>query len=461
MKQFRQTLVLLILLASTLSAQQPGDLTPSILDELARSCVDDAQLKAAQNALAQVSGQTIMRNWERIVSIDTFFSLRLKDQRITDQKETGRCWMFSGLNILRPIVAKALHCDDIELSQSYLYFFEKLERSNLYLNSIIATKDKPYTDRTVEFLLKASVQDGENWRGFVDLVSKYGVVPQEVMPETYSSSNSQHVIEVLSLKLKQAAVRIRHESSLERIAEIKKQALKDLYRILAMNFGLPPQTFEWRYMKNDTSLSAYKTYTPSQFFRETVGNALDDYYALYSIPTLSFDKKYEIDMDRIVQGQPNMYFVNCPLNTIKELAKSSLLDSSAVWFGCDVGRESNQESGLMTPRIFDYESFYGMDFSLSRQELFETYSSSPTHNMVFTGIDIVDGKVRKWLVENSWGDKSGKRGYFLMLDDWFDQYVQVIVVRKKYIPMPILELFDSPAETLPPWDPMVEALHVR
>lgn len=452
------TLLLVGILTGTLLAQESGVLTQSALDELSRSCAVDAQLRAAQNALAQVDGRTIMQSRERTVPVDTFFSIRLKDQRITDQKGSGRCWMFSGLNILRPIAARTLNCDDIELSQSYLYFFEKLERSNLYLNAIIATRDKPYTDRMVEFLLKSSVQDGENWQGFVQLVSKYGVVPQEVMPETYSSSNSEQVIKVLSLKLKQAAVRIRRESSVEAIEQIKKQALKDLYRILAINFGVPPTSFQWRYMKTDTSLTALKTYTPLQFFRETIGNALDDYYSLYSIPTLPFEKKYEIDMDRIVEGQPNMYFVNCPMETIKELTKRSLLDSEAVWFGCDVLQESDFKNGLMTPGIIDFESFYGMDFSLSRRELFETYSSIPIHNMVFTGIDTVDGNVRKWLVENSWGDKSGKRGYLLMMDDWFDQYVQVVVIRKKFVPKGLLALFDTKAETLPPWDPMVQAI---
>lgn len=458
MKSITVTITALLLLVGGLAAQSSGDLTPTVLDELARSCPDDTRLKAAQNALAQVDGKTIMQNWEATVSVDTFFSLRLKDQRITDQKGTGRCWMFSGLNILRPIVAKALGCDEIELSQSYLYFYEKLERANLYLNAVIATKDKPSTDRTVEFLLTSNVQDGENWHGFVALVSKYGVVPQEVMPETHSSSNSTHVIAVLSRKLKQAAVRIRHESSPERIAEIKMQALKDMYRILAMNFGLPPTTFTWRYRKTDTTLATLEGYTPMWFFRETVGAALAEYYPLYSIPTLAFDKKYEIDMDRIVDDGPNLYFVNCPVETLKELTRNSLLDSQAVWFGCDVGQQMNSKNGLMIPGLIDYASFYDMDFSLTRQELFETYSCSPNHNMVFTGVDIVDGRVRKWLVENSWGGASGKGGYLVMRDDWFDLYVQEVVLRKKYIPKKILALFDTKAETLPPWDPMVQAL---
>jgi bleomycin hydrolase len=450
-------LFLAMLCAAVAAAQNSGDITPGILDELARACPSDAQFRAAQHALSQTDGNKIAQNWEKIIAVDTFFTLRLKDQRITDQKATGRCWMFSGLNILRPIAAKNLHCDDIELSQNYLYFYEKLERSNLYLEAIIRTKDSVYTARTVEYLLKQNVQDGENWLGFVELVKKYGLVPKEVMPETFSSSNSAHVNYVLSLKLKQAAMKIRHASSPDQIPAIKMQTLKDVYRILALNFGLPPGQFRWRY-KKDSTLTAFATYTPQKFFEEVFGGALDDYFALYSIPTLPYGKKYEIALDRIVSDKPNMYFVNCPLETIKELTKKSLLDSSEVWFGCDVGQQTNSENGLMALDLYDYASLYGMDFTLSRTDLFETYSSVPNHNMVFTGVDIIDGKVRKWLVENSWGDSRGKRGYFFMLDDWFDKYVDVVVLNKKYVPQNIRDIFETKGEVLPPWDPMVKAL---
>jgi len=461
MYKFIMTLTLLAICVCGLRAQGSGSITPAVLEELERSCVPDAQLRTAQHALAQVDGNKITQNWEKIIGVDSYFSLRLKDQKITDQKQTGRCWMFSGLNIIRPIVTNRLNSEDIELSQSYLYFYEKLEKANLFLEEIIRTSDKPYTDRTVEYLLKQNVQDGQNWLGFVELVKKYGVVPKDVMPETFSSSNSGHVNYVLSLKLKQAAMKIRHETSPAQIAALKDQALKDVYRILAVNFGLPPKEFPWRYETKEKKLSELKTYTPQKFFSEIVGDALDDYYALYSIPTLAFGKKYEIDFDRTVIDQPNMYFVNCPLQDLKDFAKRSLLDSNAVWFGCDVGQQSSTENGVMTPRLYDFESLYGMDFTLSRKDLFETYSSIPTHNMVFTGIDIVDGNVKKWLVENSWGDTKGKHGYFYMLDDWFDNYVQVVVVHKKYIPKDVLALFKTKAEVLPPWDPMVKIVNME
>jgi len=442
-------------------AQQAKDLTPDILGELARSCPPDAPLRAAQHALAQVDGKKISQNWEKIIAIDTFFTLRLNDQRISNQQQTGRCWMFSGLNIIRPIAAKKLNCADLEFSQSYLYFYEKLERANLFLEAIIRTKDKPYTDRMVEFLMKTHVTDGENWLGFVELVEKYGIVPKDVMPETYSSSHSDHVVNVLGRRLKQAAVHIRHATIPDSIPMIKMEALKDVYRILAVNFGLPPKEFHWRYMQKDTTLITQKTCTPRQFFADVIGDVLDEYYPLYSIPTLPFNKKYEIDLDRTVSDQPNMYFVNCPLPQLKELAKKSLLDSTVVWFGCDVDQEASTEGGLMIPELYDYASLYGIDFTLSRRDLFETYSSIPMHNMVFTGIDIEGDLIRKWLVENSWGSTAGRRGYFFMLDEWFDQYVQVVVLQKKYLPPEILALFETKAEVLPPWDPMVSAFRMK
>ena len=441
-------------IVSLAAAQEETAISPRMLKELEDSCPVDAHFKATQNALAQVDGSKIAPDWQKTISIDSYFSHRLKDQKITDQKSSGRCWMFSALNIFRPVASHNLKCDDLEFSQNYLFFYDKLEKANLFLEAIVALKDKPYTDRNVEFLLRQPVQDGGNWLGFIELVKKYGLVPKDVMPETYSSSNSRSVNLVLAMKLKQYAVRIRSAKQPEQITALRLQALKDVYKILALNFGVPPRSFQWRYETSEKKISEWKTYTPQQFYKETVNEALDDYYALYSIPTLPFDRKYEINLDKAVYDRPNMNFVNCSLETIKSIASKCLLDDHPVWFGSDVGQETISESGLMIPDIYDYASLYDMDFKLTREELFQTYSSIPTHNMVFTGIDMAGDKPRKWLVENSWGDKPGKKGYFTMLDEWFDNYVQVIVVPKKYIPGNLMSVFQTEAEVLPPWDPM-------
>ncbi len=453
MKKVLPLIILMIFFSMPLAAQH---LDAAALDELARACPPDARLKAAQNVLAQVDGNKITQNWEKTAGVDPHFSLRLKEQKITNQRGTGRCWMFSALNIIRPVIAEKLGCKEIELSQNYLYFFEKLEKANLFLNAVIETREKPHTDRMVESLLKTNIQDGQNWLGFSGLVKKYGVVPIGVMPETFSSSNSGHVNRVLSVRLKQAAVRIRSEKNPARVDALRQQALKDVYKILAINFGIPPKTFTWRYENRDKNLVQLETQTPQQFFNENVGDKLESYYALYSIPTLEFGKKYAIERNRIVSSGEDLYFINLPLEALKEVTKNSLLDSSAVWFGCDVGQQANSEIGLLTAGLYDYQSLYGIDFGMTRRELFESYSSVPNHNMVFTGIDIVDGRITKWLVENSWGEARGKQGYLHMTDDWFDLYVQEIVVDKKYIPADVLKLFDSKATLLPPWDPMTE-----
>jgi bleomycin hydrolase len=456
-----RTFILLVtaaLAAPGTPAQRHAGITPDILQDLEKSCVVDARFRAVQNALSQTEGRKIAASWEVATGLDAYFSHRLKDQKITDQKSSGRCWMFSALNTLRPIAARKLNAGEIEFSQNYLFFYDKLEKANLFLEAVIALREKPLTDRTMEFLLRQPVQDGGNWIGFIELVKKYGVVPGEVMPETFSSSNSGTVNNVLAMKLRQYALRLRSAADSSQWGPIKAEALRDVYRILALNFGIPPASFSWRYEGTDKKLTLPKTYTPQQFYREVVDEVLDDYYALYSVPTLPFGKRYEIELDKALADRPDMNFVNCSLETMKALAMKCLLDDQPVWFGCDVGQESISETGLMAPGIFDYASLYGMDFTLSRRELFETYSSTPNHNMVFTGIDIAEGRPKKWLVENSWSEKPGKKGYFTMTDAWFDRYVQVVVVHKKYIPQELLGLFTTTPEKLPPWDPMFRAL---
>ncbi|HMK37908.1 MAG TPA: C1 family peptidase [Bacteroidota bacterium] len=446
------------LLLSPGAAPAQSGIPPDMLQDLEKSCPVDAHFRAVQNALSQTDGSRIATSWQTATGIDAYFSNRLKDQKITDQKSTGRCWMFSALNTLRPVAALALNAEDLEFSQNYLFFYDKLEKANLFLEAVTRLRDRPLTDRTMEFLLRQPVQDGGNWLGFIELVKKYGVVPKDVMPETFSSSNSRTVNTVLGIRLKQYALRLRETADTARWTTIRKEALRDVYRILALNFGIPPSTFSWRYEGKDKKLSEAKTYSPRQFYTDVVHEALDDYFALYSIPTLPFARRYDIELDKAVADRPDMNFVNCPLETIKSLAMKCLLDNQPVWFGCDVGQETVSETGLMAPGVYDYASLYGLDFSMSRKELFETYSSTPNHNMVFTGVDVAGGKPVKWLVENSWSDKPGKKGYFTMTDEWFDRYVQVVVVHRKYIPAEILALFTTPPEKLPPWDPMFHAL---
>ena len=332
-------------LSSPGRAETPTGITPQLLGEMEGACVQDASFKAVQNSLAQVEASKVAADWQRMSSIDEHFSNKLPDETVTEQKNTGRCWMFSGLNIFRRAAAQHLGAEEFEFSQNYLFFYDKLEKSNVFLQGIIRTRDLPTTDRTVEWLMRNTVQDGGNWLGFIELVKKYGVVPKEIMPETFSSSHSDGVDHVLALRLKVAAEKIRAARDGAEIDALRVQALKDAYRILALNFGVPPKRFQWRYEDKDKKLTPYQSYTPQEFYHGVVNDALDDYLALYSIPTLPFNRKYEIEMDKAVEDRPNMFFVNCPLETMKDLAKACLVDSRPVWFGCDVDQETFRDTG--------------------------------------------------------------------------------------------------------------------
>lgn len=444
-----------VLAASPLLAQA---LTPGRLAQLEAACPQDAGFRALRNALAQNDGRKLAEDWSRITAVDAHFTKRIADEPVADQKASGRCWMFSALNLFRRTGASRLGCENLELSQNYLFFYDKLEKANLFLDAIARTRGVPPTDRRVEFLLSSPVQEGGNWQGFVDLVKKYGVVPKDVMPETFSSSNSAAMNQVLFLRLKVAGVRIRAAKDMAEVETLKGQAMKDVYRILALHLGVPPATFSWRYVAKDKQVTPLKAWTPKGFYKEAVGADLDGFVALYSIPTLPFMKKYEIDLDRALLDGPNMTFVNCPLETLKEAAKQCVLSDRLVWFGADVSQDMARDEGLLMPGVRDFASLYGLDVAMDRRELFESRRSVPNHNMVFTGVDIADGKPVKWLVENSWGDKGGKKGYYTMMDGWFDQFVQVVVVPRSVVPTAVLEVLGTRADLLPPWDPMMSAL---
>ncbi|WP_306599344.1 aminopeptidase C [Geothrix sp. 21YS21S-2] len=448
----------LLIAASPLLAQA---LTPERLDQLAAACPQDGGFRALKNALAQNDGRKLAEDWSRITAVDAHFTKRIADEPVANQMASGRCWMFSALNMFRRTGASRLGCDNLELSQNYLFFYDKLEKANLFLDAIARTRGAAHTDRRVEFLLGSPVQEGGNWQGFVDLVKKYGVVPKDVMPETFSSSNSAAMNQVLFLRLKVAGVRIRAAKDAAAVEALKLQAMKDVYRILAMHLGVPPSKFTWRHVAKDKQVTPLKAWTPKDFYKTAIGADLDDFVALYSIPTLAYQKKYEIDLDRALLDAPNMFFVNCPLEVLKEAAKTCVLSDRLVWFGADVSQDMQREEGLLMPGVRDFTSLYGMDFAMDRRECFESRRSVPNHNMVFTGVDMADGKPVKWLVENSWGDKGGKKGYYTMMDGWFDHFVQVVVVPRSVVPKAVLDVFGTQAELLPPWDPMMSALNVE
>ncbi len=451
---------LIIGLGGSLWAQssQDGAITPEMIRNFESSFKIDSHTRAIMNAVTTNDVKKLALNHQMLVNYDSLFSHRIKTQGITNQARSGRCWLFAGLNILRPVARKKLHAKSFEFSESYPFFWDKLEKANFFLESIIETRKKPLSDRKVDFLLKHPFPDGGQWNFVVALVKKYGLVPKSVMPETHQSSNTGVMNQLISRKLRKDVAILRemskNRSSLAKLRKQKTVMLGEIYKMLAINFGIPPTQFQWRYKDKDGKLTPLKTYTPKSFFEQVVGKNLDDYICLYNTPNHPYYKLYQISLDRNMANYSDMTFINLPIDSLKSATFRSVMADEPVWFGCDVGKDSYIKRGIMAPAIYDYADIYGVDFSMSKKDRVLYRESVPTHAMVFTGVDVQDQKPNKWLVENSWGTKAGSKGFLIMYDKWFDNYVYEVVINKKYLPQSVLKILKTKPIVLPPWDPM-------
>lgn len=438
----------------------PGGITSEHLTTWRTDFQADPHNMTMLNALTKNKVNEIAFNRQKWLEVGETFSHRIEVKGITNQKSTGRCWLFAGYNVLRQRVREKFDMEDFEFSQSYGQFWDKLEKANLFLEAIIETGDLVLSDRKVEWLFKHPFSDGGQWNMVVNLVEKYGVVPKETMPETYNSSHSSNMNSIISQKLRKDAGRLRdmraEGMTPAQLRVAKEKMIGEVYTMLALNLGLPPPEFEWRPVDSKGKAGELKTYTPQQFYKEVVGLDLADYYYFIDCPVHPYSRLYQIEMDRDMADRPNLTFANLPIQNLKEMALKSVLDDEPVWFGCDVGKEHyrNDEMGIMAIDIIDYRSVYGVDARLTKEERIKYHNSIPTHAMTFIGVDLVDGKPRKWLVENSWGDEHGDKGLFTMTDAWFDEYLYAVVVNRKYVPDRLLDIFETEPVVLPPWDPM-------
>lgn len=452
------SLLFTLLCSIPIFAQQSGAITPEMLKQFRSAIQLDAKMKATINAVTANDIKKLALDRAVSIAANQYFSHKIKTEGITDQKNSGRCWLFAGLNILRPTAMTALNKKGFEFSQTYLFFFDKLEKANLFLESIIQTRMRSLDDREVEWLLKNPFPDGGQWNMVLALIDKYGVVPADVMPETESSGSTGAMNQWISTKLRKDASILRdmHAAgkSVEELGAKKMEMLGEVYRMLVVHLGVPPSSFAWRYEDKDSKVTEPVTYTPIEFYKKFVNIKLDDYVCLYSIPSQAFGKLYQIQFDRNLYDRPNMTFANVDMKTMKELTLKSVLANDAVWFGCDVGKESDSKSGVMKLGLYDYESIYGVGLTMTKKERVLYQESIPSHAMVIVGVDLVNGKPEKWMVENSWGSKSGSNGYFTMYDSWFEEYNYAIIVHKKYLSKELADVFKQTAIVLPPWDPM-------
>ena len=435
-------------------------ITASDLETFEQSFQSDGSKRLMQNVVTQHDVNDVALNHSIVTNAPHSFSTVLDDWSVTNQSRTGRCWMFAGLNLCRADTRNVLNLKNFEFSQNFLMFWDKLERANFVLEAIIETADRPLDDRTVAWLLQRPIQDGGQWSMFTGLVSKYGVAPKTAMPETQSSENSARMNANLNYQMRQSAKEIRDayaaESGPEELRSIKNQGLKTIYQMLCIHLGTPPQVFDWQWKDKDNEFTRTGPLTPLEFADKFLTTPLDDYVCLVHDPRESspMGRTFTVDyLGNIVDG-PRVKYLNVDIELIKSITMRMLQDGKPVWMGCDTGKQMHRDLGLWDSDLFDYDSVYGADFSLDKASRLEFHQTSMTHAMMFTGVDVVDGRPRRWRVENSWADKVGDKGFCLMNDSWFAEYMFEIAAPKSYLPEDLQQALDLEPIVLPPWDPM-------
>lgn len=402
-------------------------------------------------------------NWHSIADNAPHFSIDLKTGDVSDQKQSGRCWMFAALNTMRHDMQQKFNLpDNFELSQAYQFFWDKFEKSNYFYQNVIKTAKKATDSRKVAWLMNEPQNDGGQWDMLCALISKYGVMPKSAMPESFNSSNSRGIDEVLNNKLRHDAVVLRKminedHANEEAIDNQRRKMLNENYRILAYTFGEPVSHFDFEYRtKKDNKFHRDANLTPQKFFEKYVGWNLDDYISIIQAPTA--DKKYHqtytIDMLGNVVGGREIKHLNLPMDEFKQLAIEQLKNGESVWFGSDVIKYSETKLGIMALNTYDYDKLFDVDLEMTKAEALDYGESMMDHAMVITGVDLVDGKPTKWKVENSWGNKVGHKGYFVMSDAWMDKYCYQIVINKKYLSDDLKRDYAKSPVVLKPWDPM-------
>ncbi len=441
------------------TAHDAGELTAADIARFSKEFGADPRYRLMQNAVANEPVQQIALDRSIVTSIDHTVSHLLTDRKVTNQKKSGRCWLFAGLNLLRTGIAAELGVKDFELSQNHLLFWDKMEKANHFLEAIIATAGDDADDRTVAHLLSTPAEDGGQWNMFVALVRKHGLVPKSVMPETESSSNTRAMNGVLSQVLRKAArdIRALAPGDTERLRERKTTALLDVHRLLSIHLGTPPQDFFWQWTDDDKGFHRDGTLTPQQFAERYVTLPLDDYACLVHDPRRTSEpgRTYTVQYLGNVVGGPPVTYLNVGIDTLRETAKTAIVEGKEpVWFGCDTGKMSNDEYGVWDARLYDYDSVYDTDLSMPKADRLVYHDTLMTHAMLFVGVDVVDGAPRKWRVENSWGDERGDKGLWTMNDSWFGEHVFEVAVRRDLLPADLRAALDTEPIVLPAWDPM-------
>ena len=427
------------------------------ISQMRNSYESDAKKRVVRNALTKNDVSTISRVFEAEAANPNVFNVDNKTMTATNQLASGRCWLFSSMNVLREKVAKKYNIPEFELSQNYVAFYDKLEKSNWFMECTLKEIDSPLNSPEMRFLMQYPVGDGGQWNMVQSLVKKYGVVPKSAMPETYQSSHTRNMNGILNKRLRKFVIDSRKAHAEGRdIAPIKEKALNDVYGFLASCFGLPPKEFTFEYYDKDGKAHSAYHLTPKKFFDEYVDMNMDDYINCINGPTADkpFHKTFTVKyLGNVVDGNP-VNLLNLPIDELKNAIVEQLKSGEVVWFGCDCGPDGDRETGLWDDKQYDYEGTFDMDLSMSKAEMLDYSESAMNHAMVITAVNLDEnGKPDRWKIENSWGDKIANKGYFIASDSWFEKYVYVAAINRKFLDKEALAGLEGEPTVLEPWDP--------
>ncbi|KAI8993284.1 peptidase C1B, bleomycin hydrolase [Pilobolus umbonatus] len=437
------------------------DITPKTLEKFSKQFWQDKKNELAMNALMANDPVDVIVNRANALKNLHVFNVKLElEGGVTNQKQSGRCWIFAGTNVLRlSLIRKYKLNDDFELSQSYLFFYDKLEKANWFLENMIDLADEDINDRVVQYLLTSPVGDGGQWQMFINLVEKYGVVPKSVYPETFASSSTGRLNWIVTVKLREFATQIRkglsQGLSVNAMRVIKEKMMSDIYRIMVIYLGEPPSTFDWEVMDKNGKYHGFSDVTPKTFMKEFVNYNIQETMSLINDPRNPYSRCYTVDRLNNIAGGGQVRYINTTAATMKELAVNVLKSGNPVWFGCDVGQFSNRKVGSMDMNVFDYKLAFDVDFQMTKAERLLYGESAMTHAMVFTGVHLdKKGNPIRWRVENSWSESSGEKGFWIMTDEWFSEFVYQVVLEKSAVPKKLVDLLDTNPVVLPAYDPM-------
>ena len=433
--------------------------TEAQIEEFRKSFDSDPSATIAQNAVSNADLSTLALRRDLVQNMDFSFSTKLDEWSATNQRRSGRCWLFATLNLFRVGAMKKMNVKNFEFSQAHIHFWDKLERANHFLEAILETSDRPVDDRTIHFLLSDPIGDGGQWNMATNLIRKHGLVPMSAYPESHSSSSTRSMNTVLKDILRTTASEIRgildDGGSKNEARKHKEERMKEIWRVLCIHLGTPPEKFDWQWRDKDKEFHRKGTMTPLEFVDEYVEVDWEEYICIVNDPRNEYYRTYTVDFLQNVAGGPPVVYLNVPSDEMKDITQRLLEDGIPVWMGCDVGKNMARKRGLWDADLYDLKGLYGIQFGMEKADRLRFGQTMMTHAMLFTGVDVVDGKPRRWRVENSWGSEdSGEKGFYTMNDNWYDEHMFEIAAPKDYLTDEMKSGLKGDPIVLPAWDPM-------